>query len=90
MSSVLERMSENWSGVRTGLLLGCEGNIEMWRGFFCEGNSTLVSFCALLIEVQWWKRYIHFCLLRPGRLLMVRLSSLVYCVEVEVVKCHYL
>ena len=55
-----------------------------------RGIQTLVSFCALLIEVQWWKRYIHFCLLRLGRLLMVLLSSLVYCVEVEVVMCRYL
>lgn len=46
MSSVLERMRENCSGVRSGLLLGCEGNIEMWRGFFCP-DSCAVSFCEL-------------------------------------------
>jgi hypothetical protein len=44
MSSVLERMRENWSGVRSGALLGCEGNIEMWRGFFC-GLIRLVGGC---------------------------------------------
>jgi hypothetical protein len=34
MSSVLERRRENWSGVRSGVLVGAEGKMEMWRGLF--------------------------------------------------------
>lgn len=42
MSSVEERSSENWSGVRMGLSVlvagSWEGKMEMWRGLFCGGS----------------------------------------------------
>jgi hypothetical protein len=43
-SSVLERMRENWRGVRAGrneLVEGSEeGKMDVWRGLFCgDGDS---------------------------------------------------
>lgn len=58
ISRVLERMRENWSGVRRGLLLGWEGKIEMWRGFFCCALDV-VSFCVLGTEGRIVGRGMH-------------------------------
>ena len=34
MSRVLERRRENCRGLRTGVFVGAEGKMEMWRGLF--------------------------------------------------------
>lgn len=66
MSRVLARRRENWRGVRSGVLLGAEGKMEMWRGLFCV-------FVRLRIGVG--GADLRSCLLRLGRLLRVLWSS---------------
>ena len=71
-------MSENWTGVRSGVPVAEEGKMDMWRGLFC----------ALLVEGlgalrvwkegwEWngmeWEGEARFCRLRLGRLLTVLL-----------------
>lgn len=41
MSRVLARRRENWRGVRSGVLVGAEGKMEMWRGLFCVEHVRL-------------------------------------------------
>jgi len=45
MSSVEDRSSENWRGVRIGLRVfvagSWEGNMEMWRGLFCVDDYAV-------------------------------------------------
>lgn len=66
MSRVLARRRENWRGVRSGVLVGAEGKMEMWRGLFCVVIVRLrMGSCRVDL---------HSCLSRLDRLLKVLLS----------------